>query len=139
MSSRWGCAKVLLLLIALLANPTGVGAQFGPSQLQMLEMQEKMVLSDPSIPQADRERMLAELKAARERMSRVPPEESNLREVPDNEEPAELATRRQSTRDWPLTSDPCLPEPRFRQPWVPDPRAPDGSPDRGAPGLAGEL
>ena len=120
----------MLLLIALLANPRVAGAQFGPSPLQMLEMQEKMVLSNPSIPEADRQRMLAELKSARARLAKLPPEEANPREVPDDEEPADLATHRQTTRDWPLTSDPYLPGPRFRQPWVPDPMAPDGSPGR---------
>jgi HEAT repeat protein len=96
----------------------------------MLEMQEKMVRTSPNIPEADRQRMLAELKSARERAASLPPEESSVREVPDTEEPPELARRHQTTRDWPLTSDPYLPEPRFRQPWVPDPT--ESSPGRPA-------
>ncbi len=47
-------------------------AQFRPSRLQMLqmlEMQEKMILSNPSIPEPDRQRMLKTLKTARESLA----------------------------------------------------------------------
>ncbi len=121
MSNRRDCVAGLLLLAVALASPGDASGQIGGPSLQMLEQQEKMIMANPGIPEADRQRMLGELKAYKERLSKMPPEEANPQPVQNDEEPPQFERPPQTTRDWPVASDPVAPAPLLYYPRLPSP------------------
>ena len=110
-----------MLLAVALAIPGTASGQIGGPSLQMLEQQEKMIMANPGIPEADRQRMLGEMKAYKERLSKMPPEEANPQPVRNDEEPPQFDQPPLTTRQWPLPFDPVAPAPLLYYPRVPSP------------------